>query len=47
VTEHLELSTGEIIILITKGEVCQGDYCYDLGDAGSTLREKETGLRLC
>jgi arylamine N-acetyltransferase len=35
VTEDLGLSKDEVINLVKKGVICQGGYCYDLGDVGS------------
>jgi hypothetical protein len=35
VTDHLGLSVGEVIRLITNGMICQNGQCWDLGDVGS------------
>jgi len=36
-TQRLGLNSDEVISLIQRGLICQGQHCYDLGDVGSTL----------
>jgi hypothetical protein len=37
VTDDMGLSSDDVISLITKGKICIGDRCFDLGDVGGNL----------